>query len=176
MYGQLGCGDILTKSSVQLVKLPCSAVHVAAGSNHSVVLTSKGEVYTFGNGQVSYNQLIPFQILISSKIVHFQKGQLGRSPNGSSPQDVPQPGNSSSSKYSNPRTPWYSIPGLIPNIGPRHGRRATWVGASGDQTFLKLDESLINSVSISKSTVTANKHSIGTLTAHIYLLLARYIL
>ncbi|CAG9838821.1 unnamed protein product [Diabrotica balteata] len=89
-----------------------------------------------------------------------QKGQLGRTPNNVSSQDVTQPGNSSSSRFSNPRTPWYSFPGLIPNIGPRHGRRATWVGASGDQTFLKLDESLINSVSIAKSTVTANKCSI----------------
>ncbi|CAG9818957.1 unnamed protein product [Phaedon cochleariae] len=138
LYGQLGSGDILTKSSLQLVRLPCSAVQVAAGSNHSVVLTMKGEVYTFGNAQ---------------------KGQLGRSPNPPISQDC-QPGNSSSSRNSNPRTPWYSIPGPIPNIGPRHGRRATWVGASGDQTFLKLDESLINSISIAKSTVTANKHSI----------------
>ncbi|KAJ8933506.1 hypothetical protein NQ318_002559, partial [Aromia moschata] len=141
LYGQLGCGDILAKNSIQLVKLPCSAVHVAAGSNHSVVLTSKGEVYTFGNAQ---------------------KGQLGRSPSVFTSQDVTQPGQSSSSRYSNPRTPWYSIPGPIPNIGSRHGRRATWVGASGDQTFLKVDESLINSVSITKSTITANKHSITT--------------
>nr|CAH7734761.1 unnamed protein product [Callosobruchus chinensis] len=140
LYGQLGCCDILTKSAIQLVKLPCTAIQVAAGSNHSVVLTSKGEVYTFGNGQ---------------------KGQLGRSPSLSPTQDVSQPGNSSGgTRYSDPRTPWYSVPGLIPNVGPRHGRRATWVGASGDQTFLKLDESLINAVSISKSTVTANKHSI----------------
>ncbi|KAK9891452.1 hypothetical protein WA026_014685 [Henosepilachna vigintioctopunctata] len=138
LYGQLGCGDILAKNSIQLVKLPCSAVHIAAGNNHTVILTSKGEVFTFGN---------------------HQKGQLGRSP-PSSQHDASQPGQSSSSKYVTPRTPWYSLPATVPNIGPRHGRRATWVGASGDQTFVKIDESLINSVSISKSTVTANKHSL----------------
>lgn len=139
-YGQLGCGDILAKGNVQLVKLPCSAVHIAAGSNHTAILTSKGEVFTFGN---------------------YQKGQLGRVPPSCSPQD--QPGQSSA-KYQNPRTPWYSIPGAIPNVGPRHGRRATWVGASGDQTFLKIDESLINTVSLSKSTVTANKNCISKYT------------
>lgn len=53
LYGQLGCGDILTKSSLQHVKLPCSAMQIAAGSSHSVILTANGEVYTFGNGHVS---------------------------------------------------------------------------------------------------------------------------
>ncbi|KAB0796834.1 hypothetical protein PPYR_10895 [Photinus pyralis] len=135
-YGQLGCGDIAPKSSIQLVKLPCSIVHIAAGSNHTVVLTGKGEVYTFGN---------------------YQKGQLGRIATASSPPDA-QVGQSNSSKYRDPR--WFATPGLIPNIGPKHGRRATWVGASGDQTFLKIDESLINSVSLAKSTVTANRNYI----------------
>ncbi|XP_044762914.1 E3 ubiquitin-protein ligase MYCBP2 [Coccinella septempunctata] len=143
IYGQLGCGDILAKNSIQLVKLPCSAVHVAAGNNHTVVLTSKGEVFTFGN---------------------HQKGQLGRSP-VISPQDS-QPGQSSSSKYISPRSPWYSIPTQVPNIGPRHGRRATWVGASGDQTFIKIDESLINALSISKSAVTATKSSLVLIPNH----------
>ncbi|XP_017786826.1 PREDICTED: E3 ubiquitin-protein ligase MYCBP2-like isoform X2 [Nicrophorus vespilloides] len=138
-YGQLGCGDILAKASMQLVKLPCSATHIAAGSNHSAILTSKGEIFTFGN---------------------YQKGQLGRSPPPNSPTDTSKPGQSSSIKYPNPRSPWYSTPGSIPNVGPKHGRRATWVGASGDQTYLKIDESLINSVSLSKSTVTANNNSI----------------
>lgn len=78
-----------------------------------------------------------------------------------SPEDSGQAGQSSSSRFSNPRTPWYCIPGQIANIGPKHGRRATWVGASGDQTYLKIDESLINSVSISKSIVTANRYSIS---------------
>lgn len=89
----------------------------------------------------------------------FQKGQLGREAPASA-HDNSQPGQSGSSRY-NPRSPWYSVPVAIPNIGPRHGRRATWVGASADQTFLKIDESLINSVSLAKSTVIANKNSIS---------------
>ncbi|KAH1008686.1 hypothetical protein HUJ05_009221, partial [Dendroctonus ponderosae] len=139
LYGQLGCGDILAKNSIQSVKLPTSAVHVAAGSNHTVILSSKGEVFTCGNAE---------------------KGQLGRLPSPVGPESSQLGQSSSSSRYANPRTPWYSIAGAIPNVGPRQGRRATWVGASGDQTFLKLDESLINSVSLSKSIVTANKHCI----------------
>lgn len=64
---------------------------------------------------------------------------------------------------SNGRTPWYSTPGPVPQVGPRHGRRATWVGASGEQTYLKLDESLINSISLTHSSLMANKNCIGML-------------
>lgn len=39
---------------------------------------------------------------------------------------------------------WFAIPGQIPNLGSKFGRCATWIGASGEQTFLKVDESLIN--------------------------------
>lgn len=142
-YGQLGCGDILAQAGVQHVKLPSAATHIAAGSNHTVALTSKGEVYTFGN---------------------HQKGQLGREVPQSTVLETTQASNSPntgcSSRYSNPRNPWYSAPGAMPNVGPRHGRRATWVGASADQTFIKIDESLINSVSLAKSTVIANRNSI----------------
>lgn len=41
------------------IKIPGVGSQIAAGSNHTVILTSKGIVYTFGN---------------------FQKGQLGRLP------------------------------------------------------------------------------------------------
>lgn len=35
------------------VRLPTAVTHIAAGSNHTVILTSAGLVYTFGSYQVS---------------------------------------------------------------------------------------------------------------------------
>ena len=46
-------------------------------------------------------------------------------------------------------------------LGARFGRRATWVGASGDQTFMRIDESLINAHILSSSKVFANQSTIG---------------
>ncbi|KAF2975157.1 hypothetical protein EK904_003165 [Melospiza melodia maxima] len=40
---------------------------------------------------------------------------------------------------------WNAKPAPMPNIGSKYGRKATWIGASGDQTFLRIDEALINS-------------------------------
>lgn len=83
----------------------------------------------------------------------FKKGQLGRSP---PPQSYPE----ENRKEKFREAPWFALPGLVPNIGPKYGRRPTWVGASGDQTFLKIDESLINAHNLTHSTVVANKSSI----------------
>uniref|UniRef100_A0AAR5Q5P7 PHR domain-containing protein n=1 Tax=Dendroctonus ponderosae TaxID=77166 RepID=A0AAR5Q5P7_DENPD len=110
LYGQLGCGDILAKNSIQSVKLPTSAVHVAAGSNHTVILSSKGEVFTCGNAE---------------------KGQLGRLPSPVGPESSQLGQSSSSSRYANPRTPWYSIAGAIPNVGPRFESHGGGWGYSG---------------------------------------------
>ncbi|XP_063236464.1 E3 ubiquitin-protein ligase MYCBP2 isoform X2 [Bacillus rossius redtenbacheri] len=140
-HGQLGTGDLSPRGGPGAVRLPAPAGHVAAGGCHTVVLTVRGEVFTFGS---------------------YQKGQLGR-PFQSTGQDAQAPGNSSSKKdgrSSSRDGPWYAVPGQVPGIGPKHGRRATWVGASGDQTFLKVDESLINAASLARSTVMANKTSI----------------
>ena len=46
-------------------------------------------------------------------------------------------------------------------VDPKHGRRATWVGASGDQTFVRIDESLINVHTLSTFSIVANHSCIG---------------
>ena len=79
-----------------------------------------------------------------------QKGQLGRGE-----------GSGKSREGSSRGCVWQSVPGLVTWAGPRSGRRANWAGASGDQTFLRVDESLINSSSLSHSTIIANKTSIS---------------
>ncbi|RZF32322.1 hypothetical protein LSTR_LSTR001786 [Laodelphax striatellus] len=126
-HGQLGVGDVSARAGPVQVRLPAAAgqaTHVAAGSNHSVVLFARGDVWTFGS---------------------HQKNQLGRN---------------QSKEGGGTAKDWFSLPGPIPQVGPRHGRRATWVGASADQTYLKLDESLINSNSLKHSSLMANKHCI----------------
>lgn len=52
-YGQLGVSDTSHVGPVK-VNLPSVIIQIAAGSNHSVALTSTGEVYTFGNNVVRY--------------------------------------------------------------------------------------------------------------------------
>ena len=56
---------------------------------------------------------------------------------------------------------WHARPGSMPGIGAKFGRRATWIGASSDQTFLKVDESLINAHTLPHAAVFANATSIG---------------
>ncbi|XP_069976524.1 E3 ubiquitin-protein ligase MYCBP2-like, partial [Penaeus vannamei] len=126
-YGQLGVGDLISRGSPIMVRLPPNVrvTQIAAGSNHTIFLTSNGQIYTCGD---------------------FQKGQLGRG----APQSDAGEGSSRG------RCPWYSVPGLVPGVGPRLGRRATWIGASADVTYVKLDQSLINAHNLSAASVVAN--------------------
>ncbi|XP_032681445.1 E3 ubiquitin-protein ligase MYCBP2 isoform X14 [Odontomachus brunneus] len=135
IYGQLGVGDLVAHSGPVQVKLPTIATQIVAGSNHTVILTSKGEVYTFGA---------------------YQKGQLGM--NWWNGQNESTNTNSQANRRADRSQPWHSFPNVVPNIGPRWGRRATWIGAAGDQTYIKIDE--INSISLTRSTVMANKNCI----------------
>ena len=55
------------------------------------------------------------------------------------------------------------MPGFVNDIGSKHGRRASWIGASGDQTFIKLDESLVNEEQLYKSTVLSTSRHFGAI-------------
>ena len=61
---------------------------------------------------------------------------------------------------------WYAFPGDIPGLGAAHGKTVTWIGASADQTILKLDESLINAQNLVGATICANKHQVLLLPTH----------
>lgn len=65
-YGQLGSGDNSFRSTPYLIKLPpkTKIVQIAAGSNHSVLLSSNGEVFTFGSHLVS--SYFIFYLLVQS--------------------------------------------------------------------------------------------------------------
>lgn len=159
-YGQLGTGELQAVSTPVQVKIPGVGSQVAAGSNHSVVLTTKGLVFTFGN---------------------FQKGQLGRLPTDVYTPSEPDAEASSSSFKRDPcpninefqaaesisnilaqrqRFLWNCIPAPVNGVGPCYRKKACWISASGDQTFIKIDESLVNANSLSKISVAANKKTV----------------
>uniref|UniRef100_A0ABM0LXG7 Probable E3 ubiquitin-protein ligase MYCBP2 n=1 Tax=Saccoglossus kowalevskii TaxID=10224 RepID=A0ABM0LXG7_SACKO len=157
----IGIGDVAT-------------TQISCGLHHTVVLLQNGDVYAFGSGQ--YGQLgqgdtstrgAPTLVVLPVAASHVaagsnhtvvllengqvftfgshQKGQLGRA----------APGDEQSCRH------WYAEPGLVPGIGAQSGRRATWIGASGDQTYMKVDESLINANTLAKCKVFSNHKSIG---------------
>ncbi|KAK7882381.1 hypothetical protein WMY93_028555 [Mugilogobius chulae] len=155
------------------VRFDCElrAVQVSCGFHHSVVLMVNGDVYTFGygqHGQLGHGdvnsrgsptlvQALPGPsvqvtagsnhtavLLMDGQVFtfgSFSKGQLGRPI-----LDMPY---------------WNAKPSPMPNIGAKYGRKATWIGASGDQTFLRIDEALINSHVLATSEIFASKHIIG---------------
>lgn len=62
-YGQLGAGDVSAHQRVVRVRVPRAAA-VAAGSNHTAVLTRDGELYTFGSFQVGDTIMIGVQCFL----------------------------------------------------------------------------------------------------------------
>lgn len=149
-HGQLGHGDLILRGSPTLVYSLPTVTQVAAGSNHSVFLTAWGRVYTCGS---------------------HQRGQLGRGPSplggdeGSGGGAVA--GGSSRRRGSigegGHGALWHATPGPIPSIGVKRGRRATWVGASGDHTFVRLDEFLTSAASLAHCSLVANRSCVGEL-------------
>ncbi|CAO2591792.1 E3 ubiquitin-protein ligase MYCBP2 [Lemmus lemmus] len=184
--GRDGSGDRGEKDASKITTYPpgsvrfdCEvrAVQVSCGFHHSVVLMENGDVYTFGygqHGQLGHGdvnsrgcptlvQALPGPstqvtagsnhtavLLMDGQVFtfgSFSKGQLGRPI-----LDVPY---------------WNAKPAPMPNIGSKYGRKATWIGASGDQTFLRIDEALINSHVLATSEIFASKHIIGLVPASI---------
>lgn len=138
-YGQLGLLDLNPRGTPTLIDLRqdgAKAISVACGSYHSVVLLETGQVLTFGQ---------------------FLKGQLGR--DGSSVENDEINAALSREEMAMKKL-WFAYPEPIPEIGSDLGRTATWVGASGDQTFIRVDETLINAKSLMNSTILSNTHQI----------------
>ncbi|XP_074650729.1 E3 ubiquitin-protein ligase MYCBP2-like [Tubulanus polymorphus] len=152
-------------------------IHIASGLHHTIALLENGDVYTFGHnscGQLGLGDTstrgTPCKVMLHHKAVQvaagsshsviltstgmvytfgaFQKGQLGR--------EIPDDGLSKDKKKL-----WFSLPGYVPGIGIKYGRKCTWIGASGDQTYMRIDESLINAHTLTRSSIFANQSSIG---------------
>lgn len=49
---------------------------------------------------------------------------------------------------------------IYSGIGPQYGKRATMIFACGDQTFFKVDESILTGAMLPKINVVANKSTI----------------
>lgn len=146
-YGQLGLLDLNPRGIPTLIDLnsgktrnEVKAIAVACGSYHSVVLLENGQVLTFGN---------------------YQKGQLGREgPSEDAAESAGAAAGALSREEMAIKKLWFAFPENIPDIGSDCGRAATWIGASGDQTFIRVDETLINAKNLINSTIVANKHQI----------------
>ena len=164
-HGQLGTGDLIPRGVPTLVPLP-KATLIAAGSYHSVVLTTAGEVYTFGH--MGKNQLGREPPTLNPSIDKSKPNDLVRESTLKSSNQVEEKNTVKQSKSTSmesaaeiaKRELWYAHPAPIPRIGSRFGRTATWIGASGDHTFVKIDESLINAQSLLGATVLANNRHI----------------
>nr|XP_027195486.1 E3 ubiquitin-protein ligase MYCBP2-like [Dermatophagoides pteronyssinus] len=127
-FGQLGVGDLENRFQPTKIDLEfvCKGYikQIAAGSNHSILLTSLGEVITFGNNQ---------------------QGQLGRRPYEFCQLNTFQ---------------WNTFPDRMDCIGPEFGRIATQISASGDFTFIRYDEILLSSEMFAKSKLLAEKNNL----------------
>ncbi|GIY69151.1 hypothetical protein CEXT_121812 [Caerostris extrusa] len=164
-HGQLGLGHFLIRGTPTLIKFSScfsstSIIQVAAGSCHTVFAQFPRPSFYIWNMLVMLIYSCAANIHncgVDIPVMQLTKGQLRRSPPNSSTEE-----NRKDRKRGHDKdNTWNAIPGLINNIGTKFGRRATWIGASGDQTFVKIDESLINSHSLNKSSVVCSKSCIG---------------
>lgn len=55
----------------------------------------------------------------------------------------------------------HTIPAEVADVGPEKGNKAVWIGASGDRSFIKVDEALISPDMLESATIFASKSAIG---------------
>ncbi|CAG7827585.1 unnamed protein product [Allacma fusca] len=174
---QKGKETSMTSLPPHQLKMPTShpIIQVACGLHHTVFLDSKGSVYSCGSntfGQLGVNDLspryTPTKVRFSDPVIKIvqiaagsyhtvaldsdgivytcgahTKGQLARAA-----EDI------------DADVLWFAKMAPLDNIGVNVGRRVTWVGATGDCTFIRLEASLISPNMLQKSTVTANGSTI----------------
>lgn len=149
------------------VILPLSAneiiSQVSCGLQHTVLLTSHGNVFTFGSNQ--FGQLgtgdvkgrpTPHRVAISEvkqvaagsyhTVMLHENGHVLTCGSNKSGQ-LGRPTESRESCYT---------PNVVPGYGGEERRKALWVGVSGDQTFVKVQASLITVESVKNSSVFAD--------------------
>uniref|UniRef100_H3A1N3 RCR-type E3 ubiquitin transferase n=1 Tax=Latimeria chalumnae TaxID=7897 RepID=H3A1N3_LATCH len=188
-HGQLGHGDVNSRGAPTLVQgLPGPSTQVTAGSNHTAVLLTDGQVSTFGSFSKKKLKQNPSPTTTSYLLKKKKKNQTDSAVKTPGPavglfvflgggpvtavypmpekwevQGVTLPSRSENKPHVLPILDmpyWNAKPAPMPNIGAKYGRKATWIGASGDQTFLRIDEALINSHVLATSEIFASKQII----------------
>lgn len=159
-YGQLGTGDLQPVASPVPVNIPGMASQVAAGCNHTAVLSSKGIVFTFGNYQKGQLGRLPTDVLASPPNNIQPPASGNRNDPFSNLNDFQAPDNANNILAQRQRFLWNCTPSPITGIGPSYRKKVCWISASGDQTFIKIDESIVNTGSLANISVAANKNTI----------------
>lgn len=164
-YGQLGSGDLQSHAGPVQVHGTAqgSVLQVAAGGNHTVLLTGRGDVLTFGahaKGQLGRGQaewLAAATAEATAAAAGTVVGADAESGGGDKVQAAPA---DDASALNRQKFLWHCAPSIVAGLGPQFGKKVTWIGASGDQTFFKIDESLITGSMLSKVSVVADKQTI----------------
>ncbi|KAJ8027887.1 E3 ubiquitin-protein ligase MYCBP2 [Holothuria leucospilota] len=153
------------------------AKEASCGFHHTVILLDNGEVYTFGSnsyGQLGQgdttNRLSPVKVKVAEKIKQVSAGSyhtllltecgkvysFGRCQKGQLCRPVFEGTNNAEAMS-------HTIPAEVAEVGPEKGNKAVWIGASGDRSFIKVDEALISPHMLESATIFASKSAIGIL-------------
>lgn len=162
-YGQLGSGDLQSHAGPVQVHGTAqgSVLQVAAGGNHTVLLTGRGDVLTFGSharGQLGRGQAEWLAATAATAAAAAAGASADADVAGvdkAAPDDA--------AALNRQKFLWHCLPSCVGGLGPQFGKKVTWIGASGDQTFFKIDESLITGAMLSKVSVVADKQTIRKL-------------